>query len=426
MAETDAKTTAPATDQPAPAPAGGDAYDPQAVEAKWQARWAERHTNEPDLDRAGAAVLQPHDVPLSVGRGAARGEHVRLHRQRHLRPVQAAAGVRRLRADRVRRVRHPQRELRDQDRHPPGRADPAEHRELPAPAAPASAACSTGATSCPPPIPRYYKWTQWIFLQLFKAGKAYKKKAAVNWCPNDKTVLANEQVDRRRAASAAARWSSSGCSSSGSSGSPSTPSGCSPISTTSMDWSDDARRRRSATGSAGPRARRSTFAFDRRRVAADEQPIRVFTTRPDTLFGATFMVLAPGASAGRRAHDAGAAGRRSRRIARPAAPRTWCPARWATRRRPASSPARYAINPATGKPIPIWIADYVLMEYGTGAIMAVPAHDERDFEFATKFGLPIVRVLAAPGDDGRHAARPQPYTDDATASRWSTPASSTA
>ena len=217
-------------------------------------------------------------------------------------------------------------------------------------------------------------------------------------------MLANEQVidgdcERLRHAR-----SSSGSWSSGSSASPTTPSGCSTTSTTAkMDWSETTTRR-SGTGSAAPRAPRSTS-----RSRAADATIRVFTTRPDTLFGATFMVLAP-------EHplvDAADHGRRS-------APRS----RRTARRRAAQGPGvaqgrrqgedrrlhrrlRASTRPP-GEQIPIWIADYVLMEYGTGAIMAVPAHDERDFEFARQFGLPIVRVVAGPGDGRRRAARARP------------------
>ena len=121
-------------------------------------------------------------------------------------------------------------------------------------------------------------------------------------------------------------------------------------------------------------------------------------------------------------------GRRSRPTARRPRPRTWSPARWASGRRPASSPAATPINPATGKPIPVWIADYVLMEYGTGAIMAVPGHDERDFEFATKFGLPIVRVLRRSPSGATAPTTPLDAAVHRERERhaWSTRASSTA
>ena len=116
-----------------------------------------------------------------------------------------------------------------------------------------------------------------------------------------------------------------------------------------------------------------------------------------------------GASARRRRDDTGPHGRGARRIASATRSRTWSRAR-SSKEKTGVFTGAYAINPATGKQIPIWIADYVLMEYGTGAIMAVPGHDERDFEFAHAFRLPIVRVIAPEGDARRGAARARPFT----------------
>ena len=257
--------------------------------------------------------------------------------------------------------------------------------------------------------PDYYKWTQWIFLQLLKAGKAYKKAAAVNWCPKDKTVLANEQViDGRcercgtvveqrileqwffRITEYADRLLDN---------------------LDHLDWSDSTRtaQRNWLGRSEGAEIEFSIDAKDGKDGKDGTSPscvlssspssppsIRVFTTRPDTLYGATFMVLAPEHPlVDRLASPVQKAAVDEYRKA--VASRTWSRARWATGRRAASSPAAFAKNPANGRMIPIWIADYVLMEYGTGAIMAVPGHDERDFEFARKYGLPIVRVVGEPG-----------------------------
>src|SRR3954468_5791540 len=137
--------------------------------------------------------------------------------------------------------------------------------------------------------------------------------------------------------------------------------------------------------------------------------IRVFTTRPDTIFGATYLVLAP-------EHplvDALVTDDQREEVAayRAATSKQDLVTRKVNREKTGVFTGAYAINPATGKPIPIWIADYVLMEYGTGAIMAVPGHDERDFEFAKVFGLPIVRVVAPRGTHPSrhaHAAAPAP------------------
>jgi leucyl-tRNA synthetase len=124
--------------------------------------------------------------------------------------------------------------------------------------------------------------------------------------------------------------------------------------------------------------------------------IRVFTTRPDTVFGATYLVLAPEHPAGGRARERRAA-HRGRTYVELAAKQDVI-TRKTSKEKTGAFTGAYATNPATGQPIPIWIADYVLMEYGTGAIMAVPGHDERDFEFATQYDLPIVRVVAAEGE----------------------------
>ncbi|MFN8582248.1 MAG: leucine--tRNA ligase [Gemmatimonadaceae bacterium] len=236
----------------------------------------------------------------------------------------------------------------------------------------------------------YYKWTQWVFLQLHKRGLAYKKKAAVNWCPSCKTVLANEQViagecercgtkvEQRqleqwffRISEYAERLLDN---------------------TERMDWSHTTltAQRNWIGKSEGAEIH---FAVN---GAPDGGDIVVFTTRPDTSFGATYMVLAP-------EHplvDAVTTAEQRAAVAayREATAHQDVVARKVNKEKTGVFTGGHATNPATGKAIPIWIADYVLMEYGTGAIMAVPGHDERDFDFATKFSLPIIRVVAAPGE----------------------------
>jgi leucyl-tRNA synthetase len=240
-------------------------------------------------------------------------------------------------------------------------------------------------TTC---APDYYKWTQWLFLQFFKAGLAYQKEAPVNWDPVDQTVLANEQVDAEGRS-----WRSGAlvekrllkqwflkitayadqllADLEKLSGWPER------VLTMQENWIGQ---------SVGARV---VFKTE----TGEELP--VFTTRPDTLWGATFMVLAPEhplveklttpeQEVAVKAYRAEAAARSE--IERSAEDRektgVWT--------------GSYAINPVNQERIPIWIADYVLMGYGTGAIMAVPAHDQRDFEFARQFGLPIKLVVQPP------------------------------
>jgi leucyl-tRNA synthetase len=246
--------------------------------------------------------------------------------------------------------------------------------------------------------PEYYKWTQWIFVQLFKAGKAYRKKAAVNWCPNCKTVLANEQVEHGHCER------------------------CGTLVETrfleqwffriteyadrllrnldTLDWSDSTRtaQRNWLGRSEGAEIRfevQSTPEPTSRRVA-EPTSITVFTTRPDTLFGATFMVLAPEHPLVTQLTTADRRGEVTAYV-RAAAGKDLISRKVGDKDKSGVFTGAMAINPVTGKPMPVWIADYVLMEYGTGAIMAVPGHDARDFAFARQYGLEIIRVLAGEG-----------------------------
>jgi leucyl-tRNA synthetase len=233
--------------------------------------------------------------------------------------------------------------------------------------------------------PRFYRWTQWIFLQLFKAGLAVRRKAPVNWCPKDKTVLADEQViDGRcercgtlvvqrdleqwflRITAFAERLLEN---------------------LDHLDWSENVKTiQRAWIG------RSVGLQFS---MPVDHHPdisIDVFTTRPDTVFGVTYVVLAP---------EHALVEQLTTPEQQPAV--TAYRAHTRTRselERQQSAPEKtgvftgaYAINPANDERIPVWIADYVLASYGTGAIMAVPAHDARDWEFAKAFGLPIRQVV---------------------------------
>ncbi|MDE0171584.1 MAG: leucine--tRNA ligase [bacterium] len=241
---------------------------------------------------------------------------------------------------------------------------------------------SREAVSC---TPEYYRWTEWFFSRLYQAGLAYRGEALVNWSPTLQTVLANEQVidgkDERTGQPVVQRmmeqWFFR-----------ITDYAEELLEFEGLDWPEPVKAMQTnwIGRSVGARVRFPVGGAD---------PIEVFTTRPDTLHGATFMVLAPehplvdvlttpeqrGAVARYRDY----AGQRSE------IQRTDL-----TREKNGVFTGGYALNPVTGQDIPVWIADYVLMSYGTGAIMAVPAEDERDWEFAERYGLPIVRTVQPP------------------------------
>ncbi len=245
--------------------------------------------------------------------------------------------------------------------------------------------------------PEYYRWNQWFFLRFLEAGLAYRQTSTVDWCPNDGT-LAREQVegaDRhcwRCGAKVEKRdlpqWYLRV-----------TNYADELLDFTGLDWPEPIKTQQ--TNWIG-RSEGGEIVFETapsgHHAGGDE--LRVFTTRPDTLFGATFMVLAPehplvtALTAPERSAEVGA-------YVAQAAARTEID-RLSTDREKTGVPiGADAINPINGERIPIFVADYVLGGYGTGAIMAVPAHDERDYAFAQKFGLPIRRVVAAPGDEER-------------------------
>ena len=238
--------------------------------------------------------------------------------------------------------------------------------------------------------PDYYKWTQWSFIQFLKAGLAYQKEAAVNWDPIDQTVLANEQVD-----SEGRSWRS---------GAKVERKLLRQWFLKITDYADELLQDLDTLPGWPERVRlmqenwigKSTGA---KVIFKTEQgdDLEVFTTRPDTLWGATFMVLSPEhplvdvlTTAVQR--DAIAAYQAE------AATKSDIDRTAEDKEKSGVWTGSYAINPVNGEKIPIWIADYVLMGYGTGAIMAVPAHDQRDFEFARKFGLDIKVVVQPDGD----------------------------
>jgi leucyl-tRNA synthetase len=236
--------------------------------------------------------------------------------------------------------------------------------------------------------PAYYRWTQWLFLRFFEKGLAYRKEAPVKWCPNDQTVLANEQVIDGRCERCGAEVEAKNL----------TQwffkiTDYADALLDEMDllehWPERVlTMQRNWIG----RSHGARVVF---RVDGSGEELPVFTTRPDTLFGATFFVLAPehplvGQLVAGSEHENDVAD-----YVRHAAGRSTVERE--AKEKDGVFTGRYAVNPVNGEPIPIWVADYVLMEYGTGAIMAVPAHDERDHAFAERYGIEI-RQVVAPSD----------------------------
>jgi len=247
--------------------------------------------------------------------------------------------------------------------------------------------------------PKYYKWTQWIFLQLYKRGLAYQGEVPVNWCPELGTVLANEEVIDGKS-----------------------ERGGHPVIRKPMlqwvfriteyaeslleglddvDWPESVKNlQRNWIG----RSDGSNVEFE---IPSINETIRVFTTRPDTLFGATYMVLAPEHPLVEKLTNAKAQETITNYV-KSATGKSDLDRGELNKEKTGVFLGAYAINPLNNEEIPIWISDYVLMSYGTGAIMAVPGHDQRDYEFAKKFDLPIVQVVA--GSDISSAA----FTDTET------------
>ena len=401
------------TDQVPPSSAGvlPAGYDPAAIERKWQARWQSEGTNSPDLangkDPFYALMMFPYPSAegLHVGNLFAftgndiHGRFQRLQGHTVFEPFGFDAfGI------------HSENYAIKVGIHP-GELIPRNidnfRRQVQRTGLMVDWRHELSTTD-----PSYYKWTQWVFLQLYKQGLAYKKAAAVNWCPFDKTVLANEQViggacercgtmvEQRfleqwffRITDYAGRLLAN---------------------LETLDWSESTRTAQrnwigksegaeivfvvqdvmefagSATATAGLSGE----------VAVSTTDVRVFTTRADTIFGATYLVLSPEHPLVHAITSEDHRDAVEEYLAKAA--RQDLVTRKTSKEKTGVFTGAYATNPATSRPIPIWIADYVLMEYGTGAIMAVPAHDERDHEFATIYGLPIVRVIA--GEDAADSA----------------------
>lgn len=243
-------------------------------------------------------------------------------------------------------------------------------------------------------VPEYYKWNQWLFLQLYKKGLAYRKNAPVNWCPSCQTVLANEQVDNdgncERCGTAVEQKNLTQWFFKITEYAEELLDGIEKI-----DWPEKTKsmQRNWIGKSIGAEINFNIDGFD--------EAIKVFTTRPDTIFGATYMVISPEHPLVEKitTDEYRTAVNKYRDEVKN---KTEIDRTSTAKEKTGEFTGAYALNPATKKLIPIWIADYVLMTYGTGAIMAVPGQDERDWEFAEKFNLPIVRTVQPPDDfDGK-------------------------
>jgi leucyl-tRNA synthetase len=240
--------------------------------------------------------------------------------------------------------------------------------------------------------PEYYRWTQWLFLRLYEKGLAYRKAAPVNWCPKDQTVLANEQVIQGKCERC---------------GSEVTKKNLTQWFFKITEYADRLLADMADLEGVWPTPvltmqrnwiGRSTGAHVDFRIVGRDEPVRVFTTRPDTLFGATFFVVAADSALAdelcapeqRAAFDSYVEQvRRTKEIDRLAE----------GRQKTGVPLGRFAVNPVNGEEIPVFAADYVLADYGTGAIMAVPAHDQRDLDFARAFSLPVRIVVDTGGPD---------------------------
>ncbi len=376
-----------------------ESYNPQAVEQKWQSRWEEtglyRQTIDKSKPKHYALTMLPYPSgDLHIGHwyamtpSDARARYMRMKGYNVLFPMGFDAfGLPAENAAIARNI-HPAKwtfanieKMRGQLRSMGAMFD--WERE---------------AVSADP---SYYKWTQWFFKQLIAQDLAYRKMAAVDFCPNCNTTLAREQVwgDDRHCERCGTpvikkdleQWFFK-----------TTDYAEELLDFSQIDWPE--RVKVMQTNWIG----RSTGA-DVTFYTEEGNPMEVFTTRPDTLWGATFMVIAPEhplvdkltTADQRAAVDAYIA--QTQKL-------TDIDRETADREKTGVFTGGYAINPVNEARIPIWIADYVLMSYGSGAIMAVPAHDERDFEFATKFDLPIVEVIRMPGRTDEDGPLTEAYT----------------
>jgi leucyl-tRNA synthetase len=244
--------------------------------------------------------------------------------------------------------------------------------------------------------PGYYRWNQWLFLQLYSRGLAYRKPSQVNWCPKDLTVLANEQVvgglcercDTPVTKKKLTQWYFKVTEYA--------DQLLDDLDTLEGTWpAKVVTMQRNWIG----RSRGADVRFE---IEGRDEPVTIYTTRPDTLYGATFFVVAPDADLAAELAEGASAQVRERFEAYAEQVRGESEIERLSTDRPKTGVflERYAVNPVNGERLPIWVSDYVLADYGHGAIMAVPAHDQRDLDFARTFDLPVRTVVDVRGDDG--------------------------
>jgi leucyl-tRNA synthetase len=385
----------------------GTGYDPQKIEAKWQKRWAEARVFETEADPSKPKYYVLEMLPYPSGT-------MHMGHMRNYTIGDVVARVKRMRGFNV--------------LHPMGWDAfglPAENAAIKNNTHPRTWTNNNIAefqrtlrrfgfsydwrreiSTCEP---EYYRWNQWFFLRMLERGLAYRKKSRVNWCPKCCTVLANEQVvnggycwrheDTLVESREIEQWF---------------------LKTTaySDQLLDDLKQ---LEGGWPERVilmqknwiGKSQGAKVKFAIAAEAETIEVFTTRIDTIYGATAIILAPGHPLVKRLLE----GSPERAAAEPKLARMRQTSvkteDLATMEKEGFFTGRYAVNPFSGEKIPIWVGNFVLMEYGTGAIMAVPAHDERDFEFCKKYRLPIRTVVAPKEEENKEEEKSKSRQDGA-------------
>lgn len=398
----------------------GREYNPEEIETKWQAVWAEEETFKVDNPGPGdpsgggesSYVLEMFPYPS----GSAHMGHVKNYTMGDV--------VARFRRHQGRRVLHPmgydafglnsENVAIQTGEHPDSfteRAISTINRQLRRLGV--SIDWNRELATC---RPDYYKWTQWLFLQFYRRNLAYRKEAPVNWCPSCQTVLANEQVvqghcercDAAVEAKNLAQWflRITEYAERLLQDFDKLDSWPERVITMQRNWIGKSTGAEVvftvvARGETAGEMNGGAAGASEENAAGEE--VTVFTTRPDTLFGATFFILAPEHPLVEGLVEGGEEEQEVKQyvaaaLATPAVERAS-----AEKEKTGVFTGRHALNPVSGELIPIYVADYVLMEYGTGAIMAVPAHDERDLDFAGRHGLSVVEVIESPEDykDGK-------------------------